>query len=173
MKSSAIVLSTEVRVSDIVALLALVVTFTIATFAYRQLRIVRQVNRARFLFDLLKWYLDDSDLRRMFYRLDYNHWTFDPRTFPMSEDEPWIDHILYIFDIVDHFVELGVIRDDEIPIIGFEASRVLKNPEIMSYLTWLDNEYRLVGVKGPAYGGARKLVRRIEIGRKPSQTSDP
>ncbi|SEF23557.1 hypothetical protein SAMN05421837_102246 [Amycolatopsis pretoriensis] len=77
--------NSELKTSDIVAAVAIVLATTTATFAYRQLRIAKvnienvrkqlaetaRTNRARFLFDILKWYLDDKSLRDMFYRLDY------------------------------------------------------------------------------------------------------
>ncbi|RPF33802.1 hypothetical protein [Streptomyces sp. TLI_185] len=167
--------NSEIRTSDIVAIVALVLAITTASFAYRQLRVARvnienvrkqlsetsRTNRARFLFDVVKWYLDDKSLREMFYRLDYGQWVFDPRTFPMSDEEPVIDHLLFVYDIVGYYAEAGVIDEEELPLIRFEASQVLRNAEIVKYLTWLDSEYEKVGVAGEAYAHARKLSGRI------------
>ena len=165
----------EIRTSDIIAAVAIALAIATATFAYRQLRIAKvnienvrkqlsetaRTNRARFLFDLLKWYLDDKNLREMFYRLDYGEWTFDARTFPMSDDEPAIDHLLYVYDLIGYYAETGVIEDGELPIIRFEANQVLRNAEMVKYLTWLDSEYASVGVTGPAYAHARRLAGRV------------
>jgi hypothetical protein len=169
----------EVKTSDIVAAIAIMLTLTTATFAYRQLRIAKvniqnvrkqlnetaRTNRARFLFDILKWYLDNKTLRTMVYRLDYGEWEFDARTFPLSEDEPAIDHLLYVYDLIGYYAETGVIEEGELPIIRFEASRVLHNKEMIRYLAWLDNEFAAVGVAGPAYARARKLAEKVNNSR--------
>jgi hypothetical protein len=97
----------------------------------------------------------------MFYRLDYQSWTFDATAFPLSDDEPAIDHLLFVYDMVGYYAETGVIEEGELPIIRFEANQVLHNREIVKYLNWLDTEYTKVGVAGPAYAHARKLAGRI------------
>lgn len=151
----------EINASNIIAIIAILLAVTTASFAYRQLSETARTNRARFLFDILKWYLDDKGLRNMFYRLDYGIWKFDVSTFPLSDDEPAIDHLLYVYDVIGYYIEIGALNKEELPIIRFEANQVLHNPEIVKYLTWLDSEYEKVGVVAPAYANARKLAGKI------------
>ncbi|SEF23559.1 hypothetical protein SAMN05421837_102247 [Amycolatopsis pretoriensis] len=82
----------------------------------------------------------------------------------MSEDEPAIDHLLFVYDLIGYYTETGVIEEGELPIIRFEASRVLHNKQMVKYLTWLDSEYAAVGITGPAYAHARKLAERVNHG---------
>jgi hypothetical protein len=165
----------EITPSDILAGLALSAAAATALVAYRQLRIGSETiesvrtqlaetavtNRARFLFDLMRWYLDNAELQRMFQRLDYRDWKFDEKTFSMSDDERWIDYILFAFDVFGHLIELGVLRDDELSVIEFDTIRVLENPEIIRYLKWLDDEFKSVGLGRSAFWRARKLAERI------------
>lgn len=150
-----------VRLSDLVALAALIVAGSAAFFGFRQLRVAAASNRARFLFDILRWHQDDPAVRAFFYRLDYNQWTFDPDTFPMSDDEPYIDRLLTLFDLVEHFIQIGVLKEAEVPIVQFEASQVMNNPQVRAYLRWLDTEFEKMGVPTPAFGRARALAERM------------
>lgn len=148
-------------IAEVVGFAALLVAAVAAVVALWQLRTMRRVNRARFLFDILKWYLDDNELRTMFYALDYHQWHFRPSDFVLSEEEPSIDKLLFVFEIVEHFIEIGVLKADEVPILRFEASRVLHNKEMVKYLDWLDLEYRKSGVRTPAYQKARAFGERV------------
>lgn len=102
-----------------------------------------------------------AGMRRMPWRRQAQQWRFDARDFPMSADEPAIDHLLFVYDLIGYYAETGVIEEGELPIIRFEASRVLHNKEMVKYLTWLDDEYAGAGVTGPAYAHARKLAERV------------
>jgi hypothetical protein len=152
----------SIKLSDIFVALGFTVTSVTALLAFRQFRMAAVTNRARFLLDIMRWHYDDQDLRSLFYRLDYHKWKFDAQSFPLSEDEPAIDHMLILYVIIGHFVRLGVLRKEEIPIIRFDASRVLRNPEIIKYLAWLDGQYKSVGVRTPAFECARDLASRID-----------
>jgi hypothetical protein len=152
----------EISFSDVFVVLGFTLTSITAILAFRQFRMATVTNRARFLLDIMRWYYDNQDLRDLFYRLDYNKWEFDAGTFPLSEDEPAIDHMLFLYEMIGHFMRLGVLKAEEIPIIRFEASRVLGNPQIVKYLTWLDSEYESVGVRTPAFERARDLANRID-----------
>jgi hypothetical protein len=147
--------------ANILTLVGILLTFASVTFAARQLQRSRRTNQAQFLFNITTWFLNDSDLRDIFYKLDYNMWEFDEKTFPGSEDEPKIDKMLFVFDLLEHLIESEHISVDDLRILAFEASRVLHNPEVKRYLNWLDSEYRLVGRPTPAYARARKLAERL------------
>jgi hypothetical protein len=103
----------------------------------------------------------DQALRNFFYELDYNTWKFNEKKFPGSKDEPILDKMLFVFDLLGRFAASGNIALGDLSIIAFDASRVLHNPEVQRYLTWLDGEYREAGYPTPAYEGARRLAGRL------------
>lgn len=149
-------------VANILTLIGILLTFASVTFAGRQLQRSRRTNQAEFLFRITTWYLDDPVLRDFFYKLDYNIWKFDAMTFPGSEDEPKIDKMLFVFDLLERLVTSGHISLGDMRILSFETTRVLRNPEVERYLTWLDSEYRMEGHPTPAYAGARNLARLLD-----------
>jgi hypothetical protein len=148
-------------IANILTLIGIFLTFASVTFAGSELRRSRHASQSGFLFNISTWYLDDPALRQFFYKLDYNTWKFDEEKFSGSADEPLLDKMLYVFDLLEHLIESKQMSPDDLQMFAFEASRVLHNPEVKKYLSWLDAEYRLVGQPGPAYAAARKLANRI------------
>ena len=152
----------EIHPSDVLTVLAVATTAVTVVLLYRQARTVVATNRARFLFDLLHWYFDNDKLRRLYYQLDWRKWKFDPDSFPMSEDEASIDHLMYLLDIVGHLLALKVIEVDELSIIRFDTTRVLENPEVIKYLAWLDDECRSIGLPPESiFVNVRTLARLV------------
>jgi hypothetical protein len=150
-----------VSVANILTITGILLTFASVTFAAVELRRSRRNSQAEFLFNIITWYLGDQALRNFFYKLDYNTWKFDEKKFPGSRDEPNLDKMLFVFDLLERFVASENIALSDLSMIAFEASRVVHNPEVERYLTWLDEEYRQAGYPTPAYEGARRLARRL------------
>jgi hypothetical protein len=67
----------------------------------------------------------DQALRNFFYELDYNTWKFNEKKFPGSKDEPILDKMLFVFDLLGRFAASGNIALGDLSIIAFDASRVL------------------------------------------------
>jgi hypothetical protein len=152
----------EVHPSDVLAVLALLITAGTVILLYRQVRIGVVANRARFLFDLVHWYYGNVALRHLYYQLDWRKWKFEPDTFPMSDDEPSIDHLLTMLDMVGHLIELNVLSVQELSILRFDMIRVVENPEVIKYLHWLDDECRSIGLPPESiFPNVRSLVRRV------------
>jgi hypothetical protein len=149
--------------ANALTLVGIFLTFASVAFAGRQLRRSLHTSQADFLFKIITWYLDDPALRAFFYKLDYNQWKFDQRTFSGSDEEPLIDKMLYVFDLLERLIQSKQISQADLSILTFEASRVLHNPQVERYLTWLDDEYRQVGRPTPAYAGARAFAERLRI----------
>lgn len=147
--------------SNLLTIMSLLLTAASVAYAGRELRQSRRTSQSEFLFNIMTWYLNDPDLRSFFYRLDYNSWRFDENTVSGSDEEPQLDKILFVFDLLGHLVDASNISQENLATIRFEASRVLHNPEVERYLSWLDKEYRQVGQPGPAYAAARRLGERL------------
>ena len=120
-------------------------------FAYKQLRLVRanslensRSTKARFILDLNKWFNEDDAEKAFFYRLDYsqrsNTFKFDPQKFPHSDDERYLDALLYKLNHVGTLLRRGVIAPDDVGWIKHIAVVTLKNPEVIAYLEWLTDQ---------------------------------
>lgn len=136
-----------VNLSDLVAILAFVIAAVTAILAYRQYRRTVVTDRARFTLDFMQRWYSNSEIREMYYRIDYGHWIFDPDSFRMSADEPAVDQILFMLDLLSHLLKLGVLSRSELSIIRFEAIAVLENEDIKKYLRWLDSEGKNLRIK--------------------------
>jgi|HubBroStandDraft_4_1064222.scaffolds.fasta_scaffold996480_1 hypothetical protein len=148
-----------VSLSDIVAITAFVIATVTAILAYRQYRITVVTNRARFTLDFMQQWYSNTEIRKMYYRIDYQRWLFDPDSFRMSADEPAVDQILFMLDLVSHLLKLGVLSRSELSIIRFEAIAVLENEEVKKYLKWLDSEGENMGIApGSTYVHLGELI---------------
>ena len=155
-----------VSLSDIVAILAFVIAAVTAILAYRQYRRAVITGRARFVLDLMQQWFSISEVRAMYYKIDYSHWRFDPKSYPMSADEPAIDQILFMLDIISHLLILGVISVNELSIFKFEALAVLRNEEIKKHLEWLESEGEKIGItRGSQYIYLPALESALTSGR--------
>ena len=151
----------EIGVGDLLTLLGF--TFTIASliFAGLQLRRNMATQRAQFLLDFTERYFSDSDVRKFFYKIDYGEFKLDFNQFIGSDEERWLDSLLYTFDVIGRMIKMRVVSVEEVDIIGFQASRVLRNPEVKEYLKWLDGEHRGEGRSKRAHDDARYLVETL------------
>jgi hypothetical protein len=144
-----------------------------------QLRHGILVQRAQFLLDATKRYFADTHVRRLYYDVDYErfHITFlngEPNTvqragqpakpFVGSDEERWLDSLLYTFDVIGRIVELGALSASEVSIFAFQAARVFRNTDIANLLRWLDKERDRFGGEVPAHRAARKLVEGVPLG---------
>src|SRR4029077_11344632 len=91
-------LSTDISVlRDFTAVLALVVAMTSAVVAVLTLLRNSRVQKAQFIANLTKDFFQESELRKFFYKIDYEKFYFDPTKvaeFKGSEDERHLDALL-------------------------------------------------------------------------------
>lgn len=150
----------DIRIGDVLTLFGFTLTAISLFFAGVSLRRNAKVQRAQFLLNITDRYFSDSDVRKFFYRLNYNQFEFDLQKFLDSDEERWLDSLLYTFDIIGRVVRMGVLTIKEVEIIAFQASRVLENPEVKKYLDWLDKDYQAI-VARKAHQDARSLAENL------------
>lgn len=154
----------EVSVGDLATALGFIVATIGLFFAVKQLRQGALEQRANSLLELTERYFADNDVRKFYYRLDYNQFSLDLDKFAGSDEERWLDQLIYTFDVIGQVVRMGALTPSEAQIFAFQASRVLNNPEVKKYLDWLDGEYAREGRPTPAHADARYLVQTLRQG---------
>lgn len=140
---------------DFVAVLALVVAMTGAVVAVLTLLRNSRVQKAQFIANLTKDFFQDSDLRKFFYKIDYERFRFDPANvaeFKGSEDERYLDALLYQYNMVGRLVRLGVVSQEDMEFLLFEMVQVFKNADVKKYIAWLEGEFEKFG----GYGGSQR-----------------
>ena len=158
--------NTEIKIADVIALLGFLATVGVVIYAALQVRQSVRATRAEILMRLLDTYFGDRELRSMYYRIDYNEFHFDVGKFPLSDDEPHVDRLIYFFDAVGRLVKMKALTMDEVSLIAYQAQRVLENPEVSAYLDWLDGEYARDSRPLPAHREARELAKAITAARR-------
>jgi hypothetical protein len=166
----------EVSIGDISTALSFLTAFVGLVFAAVQLRRSIVVQRARFLLDATERYFGDTDVRRLYYDIDYCRFRLEfvdgepanvqrgdqpPKPFIGSDEERLLDTLLYTFDVIGRIAESGALHGKEARLFAFQAERVFHNSEILRLLAWLDNERRRFGGELPTHRAARKLVERV------------
>lgn len=131
-------------------------------FAAREVRRNTLAQRAGFLLTLTERYFADNEIRKFYYQIDYHHFIFDLKSFVGSDEERWLDTLLYTFDVIGSLVRMNGVTINEVKIFAFQASRVLNNPEVKKYLAWLDEQYRREGKAYIAHEDARFLIARLQ-----------
>ena len=69
-------------------------------FAYYQLRRGVRQERAQFLMELTERYFADNDVRKFYYELENGRFVFDTQKFAGSDQERWLDQLIYTFDVI-------------------------------------------------------------------------
>jgi hypothetical protein len=150
----------DIRIGDFLTLFGFALTATSLFFAGVGLRRNARLQRAQYLLNITDRFFGDNDVRRFFYRLNYNQFVFDQEKFQHSDDERWLDSLLYTFDLIGRMVSMGILTINEVEIIAFQASRVLDNPEVKKYLDWLEPGYKdIIGRR--AHEDARLLADKL------------
>lgn len=112
----------------------------------RSLGVTSRTNKAKFVFDLTDSFLKDPELRRFWYKLDYdsiteNTWKFDLTTFRHSEDERMIDTLIYKFSVVGHMLKSGAINDNDIIGLYTECRQLFHNQQIREYIRFVQLDF--------------------------------
>jgi hypothetical protein len=161
----------ELKLGDILTLIGFVLTLAGLYFAIVQLRRNTRIQRAQFLMDATERYFSDSEVRKFYYKIDYNDFKFELDKFMGSDEERWLDSLLYTFDIIGRMVKMKVLTANEVDILAFQASRVLRNSEVGKYLNWLNGEYKEEGRPIPAHADALFLVKTLFDNNKLERSS--
>ena len=109
--------------------------------AYKQFRrgkIYQQLQTAR---DLQQEFLSNENRIRFIYKLDYEHqengWRFNPDSFRHSEEERYLDSLLYFFSFVGLLTKQRELSSSNLIWLRSWAKIILDNNEVLRYLEWL------------------------------------
>ena len=152
----------EVSTGDILTVIGFVFTTVGLLYTAGELRRNTINQRMQFLLEIAERYFADTAARNLFYQIDYGKYRFELEKFVGSDDERLLDGMLYNFDLIGRLVKTNTVSIDEVSILAFQASRVLRNSEVRKYLAWLDGEYRSEGRVQAAHMDARYLMMALE-----------
>jgi hypothetical protein len=151
----------ELKVGDILILFGFIFTIAGLIFTVREIGRNTRVQRAQFLLEITERYFGDPEVRKFYYKIDYDQFKFDREKFLGTDEERWLDSLIYTFDIIGYLLRIGVLSKEEVSILAFQASQVLRNSEVIKYLKWLDDEYKGLDRPTPAHSDARYLAQIV------------
>jgi hypothetical protein len=156
----------KVDLGNILTAAGFFLTAATVLFAAITLRGSVRVRRAEYLLKLTERYFKDADIRKFYYKIDWGNWRLEGTIGRGSDEERWLDSLLYSFDEIGHVLRLGVLDESDARLFAFQASRVLQNEHVSNYLKMLDDDYRKEGLN-EAHSGARYLVSRCIKSNRP------
>lgn len=166
---------TTITVDTIVQIIGFALAIIGIRFTYKQMEETSRVNRVKFIYDLTNDLFSDDKIREFFYKIDYEKFEFkleDKKIekFKGSNEERWLDAILYRYDVIGRMVRTETIPLNDIEYVLFEIIQVYKNKDVNNYLKWLDGEFDTHGKLGKnkrkrAHDDFRWLAEQVEKSR--------
>lgn len=143
-------------------------------FAGCQLRDATKVRRAQFLLSATERYFLDAEVRKLYYDIDYGKFAIqfnkrgEPTTYTRceaeakpfigSDEERYLDGLLYTFDTIGRIVDIGALSMTEAKLFSFQARRVFGDSSVVRLLAWLNRERERFGGEVPAHQAGRWLA---------------
>jgi len=162
----------EITIDGIIQIIGFFIALGAFLIAFRQMTETSKVNRIKFIYDLTNDLFGDNKLREFFYKIDYDKFKFstkeeDLKKFKGSNEERWLDSILYRYDVIGRMVRSNVIPLKDLEYVLFEIVQVYKNKHVKKYIKWLDGEFDEHGELGlnkrrRAHDDFRWLAEEIE-----------
>ena len=118
-------------------------------FAYRQLRFGQRAQQTQIAIQLHDDFFNAPELRAFLYRLDYTRgeraWIFKPESFAHSDEEKYLDLLLYKLSFIGTLVRNGDIHVRDLLWLKVETAIVLENKSVLDYLDWLQSPSQIPG----------------------------
>ena len=137
-----------VTLSDLINAALLLIAVLGIFLTYRQMRESYRTQRASFFKELYSTMWSDSEIRDMYYRVEYGKLDYS-ESFHGSPDERLLDRLLSFTDLLCELYSQNIISDNEMRFFQYELATIYKNDNIHRYIKALDNWFveRGVGTK--------------------------
>lgn len=129
----------NIKVSDIIDIALLVVTALGIIFAGIQIQQTTKINRANLVKELYFTLYNDTELREIFYKIEWSSYDCSEWKKLDKKEEQYVDKLLTFFDIVCNMYDRKVLMKQDIDIFSYEMRRVYEHPAIQEYLVFLSN----------------------------------
>lgn len=118
-------------VFDIIASASLVFGIVVALCGYHKWDMVRRESRARFLFELINKFREDTDIKSLVYATDHG---CDIKEISEAQKDKTLTYMAYIC----HLRKMCLISDEEYGFFEYEITRVMQNEQIRDYLKFME-----------------------------------
>jgi hypothetical protein len=137
-----------------VTMLGVLITTAGVVAAFLQIRTGSRAQRAVFLKDLYMQLRTDPEIVKAFYLIEYSEFRYDA-DFHGSDDEPRIDRLLTLVDLICELHAQSVITKREMAFFEYQFRRIANDKEIVKYLTFLQAFYARNGLDRKPFSAFR------------------
>lgn len=110
---------------------------------------------------LIKDLFDDTDLRTIYYKLEYGTFEYTDG-FHESPEEQQLDKLLSRFDSLAKQVQMGIAKIKDLDLIAYEYLVIFQDQEVKAYLHFLDGWYQERGITKKPFQSFREVGRKLE-----------
>jgi len=121
------------EVSDITAIVSIILVIVGGLFAYYQWRKSLSLKRASYINDLTEKIRTDSDIKEIIYNLDYGVLWYNENFHGSGELEAKIDRTLSYFTYICYLKRQRIITKKEFKFFEYEIERILTNNQVQNY----------------------------------------
>ena len=151
----------ELSISDITGFISAIFSILALFISIITFNKVDRQNRSLIVSDILKEINNDDEVMDMFYKIDWNHFKFDPISFPRSDEQRKLDKLLINLSIGSTLYENKTIRiSDILPLIYF-IKRVTNNEHVMNYIYLIQKSEILTGLKNHSLDALVRVSKKI------------
>jgi len=146
----------EVSVGDLLTFAGLLVASIGLFLTLASMRRANRQKRAEFIIGLQSSLFSDPDMMAIYYEIEYGQFAYDG-TFHGSLKERQLDKLLGLFENIAKLWAMGNLKLDDVRLIAYEYVVVYQDPEVSSYIAFLDEWFDRRGMRIRPFDAFRSL----------------
>lgn len=123
----------EIKISDIISIISLILVMAGGIFGYYQWRKSILLGRAEYINELTEKIRTDKYIKDVIYMFDYNYKWYTEQFHESGKLELKVDKTLSYFSYICYLREQKIISDKEFNFFKYEINRILRNSQVQDY----------------------------------------
>lgn len=123
----------EIKISDIISIISLILVMAGGIFGYYQWRKSILLGRAEYINELTEKIRTDKYIKDVIYMFDYNYKWYTEQFHGSGKLELKVDKTLSYFSYICYLREQKIISDKEFNFFKYEINRILRNSQVQDY----------------------------------------
>ena len=118
-------------------------------------------KRSEYIIDLYNTFVNDKDMVDIYYKLEYSDFKYDG-SFHGSDTEKKLDKLLGHFSNIGRLYYANILTREDLKFLEYEFLVIFQNKNIKSYLAFLDNWFKVRGIKDQKFDYFRQTGQLLE-----------
>lgn len=154
-----------INIIQTIANIATALTFGAATWqlweSNKQTKKSAIQKRSEYIIDFYNTFVNDKDMVEIYYKLEYSDFIYD-ETFHGTETEKKLDKLLGHFSNIGRLYYSSILTLEDLKFLEYEFLVIFQNRNIKSYLTVLDNWFKIREIKDKKFEYFRMTGQLLE-----------